>query len=431
MAEKRKAEAALGAAGEGAPPAKRTTKEEEEEGAAGGGAADVLTFSRDEHAKKQEDNGVVKFEVVWNDNDPGRMRHLINLKAIFSHQLPKMPKEYIARLVLDRNHRSLCIIKYNGDGAGRVIGGICFRPFHSQSFAEIVFCAITSSEQVKGFGTRLMNHLKQHAMTEQIGYFLTFADNYAIGYFKKQGFSKQLSMPRSRWSGFIKDYDGGTLMECAINPRVDYLDIPGMIKRQRAAVYERIQAVSKSHRVFSGLTCFREGLKQIPVESIAGISETGWKPVRSARGVQVDPSPSPLTALTAKLNAVMKALRKCKDSWPFHAPVDRKAVSDYYKVISEPMDFKKMDERLSRFEYKTPAAFEYDFYLVVNNCRTYNGKETQYYQCANATEKLFVDVMRAQGLLQQEAPAPAPAPAPAGAGQVKHEPPPQQPVDAQ
>ena len=31
----------------------------------------------------------------------------------------------------------------------RVIGGICFRMFPSQDFAEIVFCAVTSNEQVK------------------------------------------------------------------------------------------------------------------------------------------------------------------------------------------------------------------------------------------------------------------------------------------
>jgi len=30
-----------------------------------------------------------------------------------------------------------------------VIGGICFRMFPSQNFAEIVFCAVTSNEQVK------------------------------------------------------------------------------------------------------------------------------------------------------------------------------------------------------------------------------------------------------------------------------------------
>ena len=31
---------------------------------------------------------------------------------------------------------------------------------HTQGFGEIAFCAITSNEQVKGFGTRLMNYTK-------------------------------------------------------------------------------------------------------------------------------------------------------------------------------------------------------------------------------------------------------------------------------
>lgn len=31
-----------------------------------------------------------------------------------------------------------------------------------------------------------------------------------------QGFTKQISMAHDRWVGYIKDYDGGTLMECCI-----------------------------------------------------------------------------------------------------------------------------------------------------------------------------------------------------------------------
>lgn len=32
---------------------------------------------------------------------------------------------------------------------GKVVGGICFRPYFEQRFAEIAFCAITSKQQVK------------------------------------------------------------------------------------------------------------------------------------------------------------------------------------------------------------------------------------------------------------------------------------------
>lgn len=115
--------------------------------------------------------------------------------------------------------------------------------FPTQGFTEIVFCAVTSNEQVKvwthlsftynsknteishlgkldlmswyctngicqglnvcwtksptfspdcfplwfqGYGTHLMNHLKEYHIKHSILYFLTYADEYAIGYFKKQ-----------------------------------------------------------------------------------------------------------------------------------------------------------------------------------------------------------------------------------------------------
>lgn len=49
----------------------------------------------------------------------------------------------------NRKHYSLVLIKER-----RVIGGVCFRPFVQQSFAEIVFCAVAASEHLKVFGRR-------------------------------------------------------------------------------------------------------------------------------------------------------------------------------------------------------------------------------------------------------------------------------------
>jgi histone acetyltransferase len=42
--------------------------------------------------------------IVKNDQQRDSMRKLLDLKNIFSRQLPKMPKEYIVKLVFDRNH---------------------------------------------------------------------------------------------------------------------------------------------------------------------------------------------------------------------------------------------------------------------------------------------------------------------------------------
>lgn len=108
---------------------------------------------------------------------------LTGLKNIFQKQLPKMPKEYIARLVYDRNHRCMALIRK----PMKVFGGVCYRPFDKQEFAEIVFFAIGSTEQVKGYGQHLMNHLKDHiSANTNMRHFLTYADNYATGYFRKQ-----------------------------------------------------------------------------------------------------------------------------------------------------------------------------------------------------------------------------------------------------
>ena len=70
---------------------------------------------------------MLQFRVIRNDGVRQHMIWLTQAKNIFATQLPKMPREYIARLVFDRKHRSLLAIKKD-----RVVGGICFRPFVPQ-----------------------------------------------------------------------------------------------------------------------------------------------------------------------------------------------------------------------------------------------------------------------------------------------------------
>lgn len=51
----------------------------------------------------------------------------------------------------------------------------------------------------QGYGTHLMNHLKEYHIKHNILNFLTYADEYAIGYFKKQvSQSKKLLGTRSQ-----------------------------------------------------------------------------------------------------------------------------------------------------------------------------------------------------------------------------------------
>ena len=45
-------------------------------------------------------------------------------------------------------------------------------------------------------------------------------------------------MKRDRWHGYIKDYEGATLMEFGIDPRVDYLGTKRLADEQRRAIMQ-------------------------------------------------------------------------------------------------------------------------------------------------------------------------------------------------
>lgn len=133
------------------------------------------------------------------------MIQLVNLKNIFSKQLPKMPKEYICKLVFDTKHEAIVINKKSemedGSFKVKIIGGICFRVYPEQKFTEIAFLAVSAEEQVKGFGTKLMNQLKKEMQKRNVHFLMTYADNLAIGYFKKQGFHQSILISDSVWKG--------------------------------------------------------------------------------------------------------------------------------------------------------------------------------------------------------------------------------------
>ena len=72
-----------------------------------------------------------------------------------------------------------------------------------------------------------------------------------------------------QWVGWIKDYDGGTLMECVINPRLPYTDFPSLVEKQREALDRHIRTLSKAHVVHSGISSFGNG--RIDVGSLPGM----------------------------------------------------------------------------------------------------------------------------------------------------------------
>ena len=95
-----------------------------------------------------------------NDGSRQNLIRLIGLKSLFTRQVPKIPKEYITQLVFDRRHKSLALLSNDPNEKNcdeEITGGISYRAYPEMRFDEIAFCAVSASQQVKGYGTKLMN----------------------------------------------------------------------------------------------------------------------------------------------------------------------------------------------------------------------------------------------------------------------------------
>ncbi|KAI5713714.1 hypothetical protein M8J76_004148 [Diaphorina citri] len=320
-------------------------------------------LERSNTVKEEEAKGTLEVVVLGNSLDKGVAKenylYLLALQQLFSRQLPFMPANYITRIIFDPS--------------------ICFRMFPTQGFTEIVFCAVNCSVQVLGYGTYMMNHLKEYHKKHEIYHFLTFAAKDAIGYFTRQGFTKDIKLPKHLYEGYIKDYEDAMLMHCEIDKRIVYTHFVSVTQSQKHIInYITEQKLERVQGVQPGLKCFSEGLRKIAIESIPGIEETGWMP------------PAKTTRFSKHTDESFNSTNlKKKDAKPFLEPVVKKVAPDYYDIIKYPMDLQTMTERLESDYYSTRKLFVADMKRIITNCKIYN-KETSYvYQAANNIERYF------------------------------------------
>ena len=389
--------------------------------------------------ESDERDGTLSYEFVTNDGSEASLSQLVHCKCLFARQLPKMPKEYIVRLVFDRRHFCLVMKKKEVVGTtppsesrtpsespsssvqpsssdeapttGRtresVVAAICFRPFHT--FVEIAFLAVSSKEQVRGYGTRLMNHLKEALKVRGITDLVTYADNAAVGYFSKQGFyspsASQASKHDSEWhaciktgyDGYIKDYDGANKMVCCIYREVNYLTLSTMREEVQAALWQAFTRVCPDLKKYPGLDEMPDKLHEIP-----GLEHLGppTASVRAKKEETTTTSPSspprqrPIssrlqvpTSIEAMASDVLESALSNGSSWPFKEPVDISVAPDYYEVIRNPIDISSMKKKNNRGGYKSLAELRDDFKLMFDNCLFYNGDDSIYTQAAQALEK--------------------------------------------
>ena len=80
-------------------------------------------------------------------------------------------------------------------------------------------------------------------------------------------------MPEAQWKGYIKDYNGSTMMQCKIVRDIDYINISETLKKQRDAIIAKIFQMSNM-RIYQGLR-FDVG-REYSFDEIPGLKEAGW-----------------------------------------------------------------------------------------------------------------------------------------------------------
>ena len=415
-------------------------------------------------SKEEDKNRVFREEAqtlrIVSMSDPSTsLEYLLEIKQLFQRMLPKMPREYILRQVFDARH---CTLSLN-DSANRIIGGVCYKPAFDRNLVEIVFFAVDSNYHISGYGTFLFNCLKeickrQFAAYLDVGdcykavnvvisdlslfnvvadhlnaygnsdnlYLLTYADNSAIGFFKKQGFT--LHPVSSGWMRYIKDYEGGTLMECKLHRQINYTNKLELVRQARSLIFEKMRDVNEFHIVRKWDD--RAGI----LGKLSGDNENVGDNRNVGDNGNVDDNRSINSRITGdnisvsdngsinsriagdnnEINSTNQnninertreqflydfifflicSLQSNSSSWPFLEPVNTKDVPDYLDVITHPIDLSTISRKHQGHAYGTLDEFLDDVYLMVNNCYTYNGSETQYYRCGEHIQTALEEII--------------------------------------
>ena len=102
----------------------------------------------------------------------------------------------------------------------------CLKSEHAFVLISALYCTSSTKDDNK------KTFLQDYHIRNGVHHFLTFADEFAIGYFKKQGFSKDIKLPKAIYQGYIKDYEGATLMGCELNPKIVYTEFSAVVRKQ-------------------------------------------------------------------------------------------------------------------------------------------------------------------------------------------------------
>ncbi|KAM4595691.1 bromodomain-containing protein 4-like isoform 1-T2 [Fundulus diaphanus] len=93
----------------------------------------------------------------------------------------------------------------------------------------------------------------------------------------------------------------------------------------------------------------------------------------------------------ARLVREMMSKKHATYAWPFHKPVDAKALSlhDYHDIIKHPMDLSTIKKKLDNRQYRDAQEFAADVRLMFSNCYKYNPPDHDVVSMAHKLQDVF------------------------------------------
>ncbi|RUS77280.1 hypothetical protein EGW08_014944, partial [Elysia chlorotica] len=95
-------------------------------------------------------------------------------------------------------------------------------------------------------------------------------------------------------------------------------------------------------------------------------------------------------ALSYIFEKIVTVMKTQEASWPFHAPVNKKTVKDYYNVIKKPMDLTTLLKNVQSHKYHSKAEFVEEAELLYTNSLQYNGAEHNF----TSTARKLMEIMK-------------------------------------
>lgn len=312
----------------------------------------------------------ISFLYTRNDGSISSIKVLTKLKILFSIQLPNIPDSYIGKQILDKKHVLISLVRINRDKK-IIVGSCCFRIFESHQFIELIFFAVSTKVQGSGHGALLMSFLKDFARSRKASYILTCADNNAINFFLKQGFSEILTNPIPIWFRHIREYEEIELMECVVCIKnsffFSYLDL----------ILQR--------------TFFLSKYQFLKTSKLKKLKKTIRNPIIFKLSSKISEKQNPEQFKTI-LFSIIDNLKSIEIVSPFFEPVDTRkmGISNYFEQITNPIDIRSIEEKIRSGKIiLTKTTFLHLMKRMLNNSILYNGQVHSLKEICSLLKKKF------------------------------------------